>query len=413
MEKRKKIKVIGIFLLLFAMLCWWGSKKEGFGYMMHSQFRQQFIQLHQQMTGLYFPNVSKCRDNENQKERELVKKELSILETVYLPVKKYQKEYGAKENTDVKAQEIPSTYLEDGGQEENSNMTQIEITKENTVEPPKEEKIEKPEKGNSKKNHTYSKKYTDQQLSSYKFLKKQFYSTDAMTPVYPSDLNGKKLLSKDLSIDVSSDKPKILIYHTHGSEAFQDSRKGKTEDTVIGMGDVLTRELEETYHIKVYHDRTVYDVIDGKLDRSRAYNVAGESVLKILKENPSIDVVIDLHRDGVADSTHLVTQIDGKKTAQIMFFNGMSRIKGKGEIAYLKNKNRSDNLAFSLQLQVAAMDEYDNYVRKIFLRSYRYNMHFKGRSLLIEAGAQTNTVEEEKNAMVPLAKILNTVLTKK
>ena len=177
---------------------------------------------------------------------------------------------------------------------------------------------------------------------------------------------------------------------------------------MIGVGDRLTELLEEK-GFKVLHHKGKYDVEN----RDRAYSVAASNLQKILEENPSIQVVIDLHRDGVADSTRLVTTIDGKKTAQIMFFNGMSRIQGKGEIGYLKNSHRTGNLAFSLQLQLAAADRYDNFTRKIFLRSYRYNLHYRDRSVLIEAGAQTNTVQEVKNAMYPLAKILNDVLSKK
>ena len=83
------------------------------------------------------------------------------------------------------------------------------------------------------------------------------------------------------------------------------------------------------------------------MDRSRAYQLAEPDVRQILKDNPSIEVVIDLHRDGVAQGTHLVTEINGKPTAQIMFFNGLSRTRKNGEIAYLNNPYREDNLATS------------------------------------------------------------------
>ena len=68
----------------------------------------------------------------------------------------------------------------------------------------------------------------------------------------------------------------------------------------------------------------MYDLVDGKLDRSMAYQLAEPQIQNILAENPSIEVVIDLHRDGVAEGTHLVTEINGRPTAQIMFFNGLS-----------------------------------------------------------------------------------------
>ena len=52
-----------------------------------------------------------------------------------------------------------------------------------------------------------------------------------------------------------------------------------------------------------------------------------------MEENPTIEVVIDLHRDGVADTTHLVTEVDGKSMAKVMFFNGLSYSKVNGDIA--------------------------------------------------------------------------------
>ncbi|MDO4554242.1 MAG: stage II sporulation protein P, partial [Lachnospiraceae bacterium] len=159
-----------------------------------------------------------------------------------------------------------------------------------------------------------------------------------------------------------------------------------------------------------YHDRSVYDTINGVLDRSRAYTYAGNNVVKILKKYPSIEVVIDLHRDAVGGNKKLVTTINGKKTAQIMFFNGLSRTAKNGDIGYLQNPNKESNLAFSLQMQLEAAKQFPGFTRKIYLKGYRYNLHLKPRSMLIEAGAQTNTVQEVKNAMEPLAKLLYTVL---
>ena len=114
----------------------------------------------------------------------------------------------------------------------------------------------------------------------------------------------------------------------------------------------------------------------------------------------------------MGEQTHLVTEIDGKQTAQIMFFNGMSRTKANGNIGYLANPYIQDNLAFSLQMQLAAMAKYPGFTRHIYLKGYRYNMHFKPKSLLIEAGAQTNTVDEMRNAVTYLADVLDTVLIK-
>ena len=78
---------------------------------------------------------------------------------------------------------------------------------------------------------------------------------------------------------------------------------------------------------------------------------------KTLEEYPSIQVVIDLHRDGVGNSVQRLTTIDGKRTAQVMFFNGLSR-NASGNIDYLYNKNLQSNLAFSLQMKLKCMENY-------------------------------------------------------
>ena len=104
---------------------------------------------------------------------------------------------------------------------------------------------------------------------------------------------------------------------------------------------------------------------EGCLERSRAYNYAEPVIAAALEEHPSIQVVIDLHRDGVNGSKRLVTEINGKPTAQIMFFNGLSRTKESGELTSLPNPYQAENLAFSFQM------EYDSELLKkmaFFLR---------------------------------------------
>lgn len=249
-------------------------------------------------------------------------------------------------------------------------------------------------------------------LKDFEYLMSNFYTIDASTSITEKQLNVDQLLKKDMTIDNNKDGPKVLIYHTHSQEAFADSKKGERSETIMGMGAYLAQILNEEYKIDTIHHKGIYDLIDGNLDRSKAYQLAETEVRKILADNPSVEVVIDLHRDGVKESTHLVTEIDGKKTAQIMFFNGLSRTRTNGDIEYLHNPYIEDNLAFSLQMQIEALEKYPGFVRRIYLKSYRYNMHLMPKTLLIEAGAQTNTVAEMKRAMRVLAEILDGVLTK-
>lgn len=239
---------------------------------------------------------------------------------------------------------------------------------------------------------------------------KDFYVVDRSTYITEEELNPEEMLKQDLRLESAKGNqedmgPQVLIYHTHSQEGYADSIPGDESMTVVGAGAKLA-ELLEGYGIEVLHHKEQYDVED----RDYAYANVEKELPKILEENPGIEVVIDLHRDGVAEGTRLVTEIDGKPTAQFMFFNGLSRLKTTGEIDYLKNENRAGNLAFSFQLQVKCKEYYPDLARKIYLKGYRYNMQYRAKSLLVELGAQTNTVEEVYNALPPLAHVISVVL---
>lgn len=247
-------------------------------------------------------------------------------------------------------------------------------------------------------------------LADYDYLMNQFFIVDSQTTTNADQLNAAELLGEDLTIQKDAAKPQILLYHTHSQEAFADSREGAVEDTIIGVGNYLTELLAKNYGYQVIHVTEAFDMESGELDRSAAYDYAGPYLEMILEENPSIEVVIDLHRDGVPENRHLVTEINGKPTAQIMFYNGLSYTIARGNLTYLPNPYIQDNLAFSFQMEYQAAQYYPDFYRGIYLAGYRYNLHLRPRSVLVEAGAQTNTVQEVKNAMEPFADILNRVL---
>lgn len=250
--------------------------------------------------------------------------------------------------------------------------------------------------------------YRKEQLADYDYMMKHFYSVHTSTTAGRDLMKADEFLAKDFTLEGSNDKPQILIYHTHSQEEFSDYGPDNKEATVIGIGNYLTELLTaKGYH--VIHDKSVYDLQNGKLDRNKAYTYALDGVTRILQENPSIEVILDLHRDGVNESLHMVNEVNGKPTAPIMFFNGVSQTP-EGPIEYLPNPYRSDNLAFSFQMQLDAAAYFPGLTRKIYIKGLRYNLHLRPRSVLIEVGAQTNTYQEARNAMEPLAEVLNMVL---
>lgn len=237
----------------------------------------------------------------------------------------------------------------------------------------------------------------------------EFYAVDAATRADADRISLDNLLGRDMSIQTDPALPQILIYHTHSQEAFADSVPGDSSTSIVGAGETLARILREEYGYNVLHHCGEYDVES----RDYAYSKALPALEQLLAQNPSIQVIIDLHRDEMPEGRKLVTQLNGKPTARFMFFNGLSYTNAAGNIGYLENPYIDENLAFSFQLQVLANEYYPDLTRRIYLKGYRYNMHLLPRSLLIELGAQTNTVEEIRNACAPIARILDMVLSGK
>ena len=135
------------------------------------------------------------------------------------------------------------------------------------------------------------------QLADFDYLLNHYFVIDQDTTADETLLDAERFLSYDLKLVQEPEVPQILIYHTHSQETFLDSEPGAKEDTILGMGEYL-KELLEGYGYQVIHDTGVYDLVNGVLDRSAAYDYARTAVEKILEEHPTIEVIIDLHRGG-------------------------------------------------------------------------------------------------------------------
>lgn len=345
--------------------------------------------LYQDMTAMLFPSFSYHEEllwYDSQLEERVDYENLAVLENEQM--EQMIAENGSTGNSGEDAAEVSS--------ESTETVTVEEAVPENVTET-------LGVSGTSAKQITINR----EKLKDFDYLRQTFYQVDSSTTIGSDQLNVDKLLGEDMRLSDNSEGPQILIYHTHSQEGYADSIEGDPDTTVVGVGDYLTQLLTEKYGLRVLHHTGTYDVND----RDHAYSNAAPALEQLLAENPSIEVVIDLHRDGVAETTRLVTEQNGKQMAQIMFFNGLSRTTTLGDLTNLKNPYIDQNLAFSFQMQLAAAEYYPGFTRNIYLKGYRYNMHYCPKSLLIEVGAQTNTLEEAKNAMEPLADILAKVLT--
>ena len=248
--------------------------------------------------------------------------------------------------------------------------------------------------------------YDWEDYTEIKKVRQDFFAVDATTEIEDERIQPQILLEKEIALSEPNGGPQILIYHTHSQETFADSIPGDVNTSIVGAGEYLTKLLKEEYGYDVLHHTGEYDVET----RDYAYSYALPNIEAVLQEYPSIELVIDLHRDAVAEDKKLVSEQNGKQAAQVMFFNGLSHTVKQGDIDYLENPYIDDNLAFSFQMQVLCNEYYPGLTRRIYLKGYRYNMHLCPQSLLIELGAQTNTCEEVRNTLDILAHVLSMCL---
>ncbi len=248
--------------------------------------------------------------------------------------------------------------------------------------------------------------------NSYDEIFRSTYVVDSRAGVESSMFDFEAFESTDLTLQEPTDtEPKVLIFHTHGSEKYKDSEG--IDEGVYLLGRTLEQELEEKYGINTVHIEKRYDEVDGQTQILGAYERMEPDVMAMLKKYPSIEVCIDIHRDGLPGDMKQTITVEGEEYAPLMFVNGLSSFNDNGTVeplADLENPNLEDNLAFSYRLKQATNSLYSGLVKDIYINAYRYSLHMKPKSLLLEVGAQNNTVDESVRSTKKFAGILAGVL---
>lgn len=249
-----------------------------------------------------------------------------------------------------------------------------------------------------------------------------YQATDSFGNVYVRNVTDTKkvnieaVLSEDFTLPADNiARPTVLIYHTHTTEnyilsdngRFSSERDTRIDDSSLNMvriGDEITRILESR-GIGVIHDRTVYDTV-----YTGAYSQSRKGIEKILEENPSIIITLDIHRDAIyySDTQRVkpVAEINGKKAAQLMIIAGCQ----DGNVTDFPDWET--NLSFALNLQKTANDKYENLMKPVFFCMRKYNMDITPYSLLIEVGTDVNTLEEAAYSGRLLGDVLADVIKK-
>ena len=211
-----------------------------------------------------------------------------------------------------------------------------------------------------------------------------------------------------------TDEPQVLVIHTHTTEQYMRYDAGyynaadreRTTDvtrSVCAAGDALVKTLA-SHGVVAIHDKTVHD----SPQYSGAYTRSAKTVQRYLDEHPSIQVVLDLHRDALTEGASGIVKptvtVNGKKAAQMMIIAGVVSTDA------LPNPHTKQNLALAAQWQKALAENYDGLMRPLSTVGSRYNQHLHVGYLLVEIGGEGNTVAEAVYSAQLLGKTLAELL---
>lgn len=224
--------------------------------------------------------------------------------------------------------------------------------------------------------------------------------------INPFKINDGSINRVDEAVDIIGDlsdnsKRRILIYHTHTNEAYAEGNTGP-ESTVCAVGDVLTAELEKL-GFTVIHDKTVHD-----MNYDNAYYASRETVIRYLDSFGDFDLIIDLHRDGGPAKENVTDTIDGNSIAKLMLVTTKSDPR---YAAHIENMNSIVNIANEMypglfRAGERSMIEYSS-------GKACYSQDLSDNAILMEVGADTNNLQEAKNSMVYISKVLAAYLNSK
>ena len=226
------------------------------------------------------------------------------------------------------------------------------------------------------------------------------------------ELDVAAMAEAQLTLNLPEEGPQVLIVHTHGSEAYTpdgtdtyvatgECRTTDTEKSVVRVGDEIAKVLTEM-GLTVVHDTALYDYpeYNGAYDRSLA------AVESWLEQYPTIQVVLDVHRDALIGSDGTVykpiTTINGEKCAQVMLVMGSN--------ALYDHPGWLENLALAVQVQKEMNTLWPTLARPIGLRENRYNQQTAPGAMLVEVGSHGNTLQEALAAARMFARALGAVL---
>ncbi len=228
------------------------------------------------------------------------------------------------------------------------------------------------------------------------------------------NINLLKYFETDPDITIKDkSQPTVLIFHTHTTECYETldrtwyaqdyiTRSNSSDRNMVRVGMEIKQQLEAAGY-SVIHDTEIHDT-----KYTGAYAHSRKSVEKYLEQYPSIQIVLDIHRDAIEQDNGVrikpTAEILGKKSAQLMIITGCE----EGKVTDFPNWEH--NLTFALRLQSICEEKFPGLMRPVYFCQRKYNMDLSHNNLLIEVGSCANTLEEAAYAGRLLGSSLATLL---
>ena len=264
--------------------------------------------------------------------------------------------------------------------------------------------------------------YHDPNEKTYKIIESQFGTSG----IRHENFSVKNTTGQNINIDAelsrkpdvhitNTDEPQVLIFHTHTSESYINKdqnffyenfypRSLDNQKNVTRVGEEITKKLIKNginaIHDMTYHDYPTYN---------GSYSRAAKTIKSQLEKHPSLQIIIDIHRDSLGSKEtgkiKPIFKYNDKKAAQMMIVSGCDPDNSLGFPDWEKN------LRLALRLQKYCETMFPGITRPLNFAKVKYNEHITPGSLLIEVGSDVNTLEEAINtgAMIgeALSKLLN------
>lgn len=218
-------------------------------------------------------------------------------------------------------------------------------------------------------------------------------------------LNNQFYTIKNETHEQKNEEPQIYIYNTHQTEQYIGNEITPTP-TVLTASYYLKDKLEKEGIKTIVEETSIPEILkNNNWNYNQSYEASKINLQKIKQQYPNIKIYIDLHRDAVSKNLSTVT-IDGKEYAKVLFVIGK------------EHKNYEKNLQYTKSINGIIERNYPALTKGILQKEGKgvngiYNQDLGENIILIEVGANENTIEEVTNTLDIITMVIKEKINEK